>query len=372
MNVHRFLRKTPAIAKRSFEIHREISVLNRIAITAPRNSSGTHLQNDLNHCIELVQKYDPSGYLPGLLLPTNEARVGYFATRAFWISSGLRYRADPLSNTIAKSKQIAGIGEQGILVPDDERIQMWKTGIHSIYVDENEESTAAWQNNSVLRLLNHVVREHNLSQRYFDNILFGREKDVDMKQYPTVKSLEDHALLSCGSLLNLVLECMGIYEGEDHDENSIVFETAKHIGLTHGLANALRLSVPTAAATGKVIVPQELCDKYSIKSARYLLSALSMGDTSCKIHLQSAVRDIAMIARKHLGIARDMSPSLQGHKKGSLAATAFLPALASETFLDRLEDHNFDLTDRSLRSIGFIEHSKCAIRLVLGSTNTKY
>jgi len=337
------------------------------------------MQNDLNHCIDLVQKYDPSGYLPGLLLPSNEARIGYFATRAFWISSGLRYREHPLSNTpIAKSKQISGIGEQGVLVPDDERIQMWKSGIHSIY-GCNEENNAAWQNNSVLRLLHHVIREHNLSKVYFDNILFGREKDVDMKQYPTVKSLEDHALLSCGSLLNLVLECMGIYQeveqaqdDNDNDENRIIFETAKHIGLTHGLANALRLSVPTAAATGKVIVPQELCDKYSIKSARYLLSALSMGDTTCKIHLQSAVKDIAMIARGHLETAREMRNSLQRHEKGSLAATAFLPALASETFLDRLEDHNFDLTDRSLRSVGFIEHSKCASRLVLGSINTKY
>jgi len=372
MLVQRFMKKSPTAAKRSFDKYREISVLNRIAITPPRDSSGTHMQTDLNHCIQLVQKYDPSGYLPGLLLPSNEGRVGYFATRAFWISSGLRYREHPLSNTIAKSKQIAGIGEQGILVPDDERIQMWKNGMHSIYDDEIGGSTAAWQNNSVLRLLNHVIREHNLSQRYFDNILFGREKDVDMKQYPTVKSLEDHALLSCGSLLNLALECMGIYQGEDHDENSIIFETAKHIGLTHGLANALRQSVPTAAATGKVIVPQELCDKYSIKSARYLLSALSMGDTTCKIHLQSAVKDIAMIARGHLETAREMSDSLQKHEKGSLAAATFLPALASETFLDRLEDHHFDLTDRSLRSVGFIEHSKCASRLVLGSIKTKY
>jgi len=340
---------------------RNISLLNNIVI-----SKHDEIQADLDHSINLVRKYDPSGYLPGLLLSTNDARIGYFAIRAFWVSSGLRFRESPLSNSISSSIQISGVGDKGILIPDDVRIRTWKNGIQSIYDDrEGEELPLAWRENATLRLLHYVIHKHELSKCHFEHILLGRERDVNMKQYPTIESLKEHAQLSCGSLLNLVLECSGIRNNDS--ENDIIFDVAQNIGWTHGIANALRLSIPTAASTGKIIVPKDLCEKYGVKSPRYLLSALSMGDEECKDHLRSAVRDIAMIAREHLKVARVRTTELQSHPKGSLASRVFLPALPSETFLNRLEDHNFDLTDRTLRSVGKLEHMVCAGRLFKAS-----
>ena len=54
------------------------------------------------------------------------------------------------------------------------------------------------------------------------------------------------------------------------------------------------------------------------------------------------------------------------------AVSAFLPVTASETFLDRLEMKNFDLTDRNLRSVGMTEHEKCTLKLYKASLQQQY
>lgn len=370
------------------------SLLHRTLIIShdPPPSSGPYDSNtrnpnvffsDLQNSISLVQKYDPSGYLPGILLASKDARLGYFAIRAFWIESGLRFKSNPWKDSISSSKQIPGVGQRDVLIPDHERIGYWKNAIESLYENDNsdhhsskiqqeqQELQGQQTNSSTLRLLQYVIQKHNLSKCYFDRIILGRERDVDMKQYPTMQSLEDHVDMFCVSLLHLVLECGGIYRDENQGTNNnhdILYNTAKHVGLTHGLTNALRLSVPTASATGKVIIPQDLCTKYDIQSPRYLLSALGMGDQECKRSLQQAVRDIVLVAREHLRMAREAREEIaRHHPMGSMALSAFLPALASETFLNRLEHHGYDLTDRTLRSVGTLEHLQCAQRLVVAS-----
>jgi Phytoene/squalene synthetase len=382
---------------------RGISSLLHKTLIRPPSSPGTYSNNnnnnnknpftsnvfyaDVQNAISLVRKYDPSGYLPGLLLPSKDARLGYFAIRAFWIESGLRFKSNPMKDSIASSKQIPGVGQRDILIPDHERIGYWKNAIDGLYSNNSNDSSSgscrdvqgqhANSASSTLRLLDYIIQRHHLSKCYFDRIMLGRERDVDMKQYSTIQSLEDHVDMFCVSLLNLVLECGGVYHKENNDDdntaeiNTIIYNTARHVGLTHGLTNALRLSVPTASATGKVIVPQDLCTKYNIQSPRYLLSALGMGDQECKQSLQRAVQDIVMVAREHLAMAREVREDIAKHSSsspmGDMALAAFLPALASETFLNRLEHHGYDLTDRTLRSVGMLEHVQCAQRLVVAS-----
>lgn len=341
---------------------RSISIFNKTLVQGEYNNS-----KDIDTAIATVKKYDPSAYLPGLLLPTKETRVAYFAIRSFWIESGLRFAKKKEHSSISSSKQIPGIGQRDIQIPDDERIQFWRDGIDDIV----QESTNSMQQNSTLRLLQHVVQKHGLSPDYLYGIIEGREIDVNTKNYASLSSLENHVELSCVNLLNLVLEAGGI-RSHDSDENKIIFLASKHVGIAHGLTNALRLSVPTASSTGKVIIPQDLCEKHEIKSPRYLLSALGMGDEECKLHLQNAVSDIVDVARQHLIEARKMRNDIVNCDKGSYAVRAFLPAITSETFLDRLEEHKFDLTDRSLRNVGSLEHMKCIRRLVSASIRNEY
>lgn len=51
---------------------------------------------------------------------------------------------------------------------------------------------------------------------------------------------------------------------------------------------------------------------------------------------------------------------IYNQKMGKYALSTFLPALASETFLNRLERHQYDLTDRQLQDVGIKEHMSCS------------
>jgi len=205
-----------------------------------------------------------------------------------------------------------------------------------------------------------------LSKCHFDDILKGRENDLDLKQYPTLKSLVDHAGLSCGSLSQLVLESGNV-------TNPVSHQAAGLVGICHGLTNALRLSIPVMSTTGKLIVPEELCLKYGVKSPRYLMSSLGMGDQECRKALQSAVKDIVQEARANLANARVLrSELIQDKKDGANTVAVLLPGLSSETFLNRLERFGFDLTNRDLRHVGLVEHAVCASRMVSALFQKKY
>ena len=68
-----------------------------------------------------------------------------------------------------------------------------------------------FDNHPTLRLLQYLKNTHNFrwTKCHFDDIILGRWTDLDMKQYPDMDSMVQHALWSCGSLSQLVLESAG-------------------------------------------------------------------------------------------------------------------------------------------------------------------
>jgi phytoene/squalene synthetase len=242
-------------------------------------------------------------------------------------------------------------------------LEWWQEGINHVYSDQGG-LPQDW-NHPTLRLLQEVIHKHNLSKCHFDDILTGRRRDLDLKQYPTLDSLIEHVVLSCGSLSELVLESGDVTFPK-------AFEAAKLVGVCHGLTNALRTSIPVISTTGKLIVPQDLCEKYGVKSPRYLLSALGLGDEECRAAFYNAVRDIADVARSNLEEARGLRKELLADKDGSKAVAVLIPGLASETFLNRLEKAGYDLTDRNLRNVGFVEHAMCASRMISAYYQKRY
>jgi phytoene/squalene synthetase len=367
---------------------RSFSSVREAFIQFPNN---LQLSSDLHRAIDLVKKYDPAGFLPGFLIKTNEAKIGYFASkfgsflmplifkfnvlsdlfilvfellvRAFWVESGLRFKVD-LSNARKNSisNQVVGIGQNNRELSDVERLQEWKEAVQCLYQDSSS-------SHPTIRLLQSVLEKRSLSQKYFDKILLARELDIDRKQYPTIESLMEHVEMSCGSLFHLILQSGGI---DQSDKNSATYQAVHDIGIGHGLANALRTSIPVVSATGKIIIPYDLCQKYGVRSPRYLLSALGMGDEECREHLQNAVGEISKIARDHIANARSRRSEILKYSDGEQVVSTFLPVLASDVFLDRLENHNYDLTDRNLRSVGMIEHLSCSGRQVMGLYKKTY
>jgi len=159
----------------------------------------------------------------------------------------------------------------------------------------------------------------------------------------------------------------------DESTNPSAHQAARHLGTCHGLTNALRTSIPLLSNTGKIIIPQDLCYKYDVKSPRYLLSAFSQGDTKCREALQHAVRDIVERARTCLEKARELRESiLDDEPNGKKAIAVLLPGVASETFLNRLESHDYNLTSLDLRNVGPMEHATCAFRMINARYSYQY
>ena len=337
-----------------FQSHRSISSQ---LFSSPKTKDGK-FQDDLNHAMHLVQSHDPAGYLPGRLLPTRSMQVAYYAVRSFWVETGLRF------------------GSTAMVPPNStpaQHLEWWMQGIELLYTSRNEPGSElpSDYHHPTLRLLKYLMEQENIqfTKCHFDDILKGRRRDLDLKQYPDLASLEEHAVWSCGSLAQLVLESQGLME---HTNALKAHEAARLVGTCHGLTNALRTSIPVVSTTGKLIIPHDLCVKYGVKSPRYLLSALGQGDANCIQALRNAVRDIVESARDHLQRARNLRPEIVNEPGGREAVAVLLPGLASEAFLNRLEQLNFDLTNRDLRHVNFLEHTKCSCRMILAAYQGKY
>jgi phytoene/squalene synthetase len=212
------------------------------------------------------------------------------------------------------------------------------------------------------------------NKSHFDNVLLGRRQDLDLKQYETLHDMHQQAEISCGSLIHLVLESAHFTNAT----NPKAHEAARLVGVAHGLTNALRKSIPILSTTGKLVIPAELTEKYDIQSPRYLLSALAMGDEECHAKLQKAVAEICNSANNHLMQARALQNDVltgeknEGNRNGRLATHILLPGIASETFLQRLYEHRYDLTHRQLRHVGVLEHAKCAGRILKSYLQSTY
>ena len=301
------------------------------------------------HTIRMVRLHDAAGYLPGQLLPNHRMRETYFGVRSFWVETGLRFGSTALVPSHS---------------PPEVHLEWWERGIQVLYQDMDtmegnttEHEPHNYNQHPTWRLLKQLIQRHDLSKSYFDDILLGRRKDLDTKQYETLQELIDHASLSCGSLFSLVLESASLTASNHPPAHA----AAQLLGKAHGLTNALRFSIPLVSSTGKLILPKDLCLKHGVSSPRYLLSALGQGDASCQQALRLVVQDICTEARRDLQLARDMRVAILDHDKaaspkaGKHAVAVFLPAVASETFLNRLESKHYDLTDKNLRHTGLFD-----------------
>ena len=327
-------------------------------------SSLTVSKSDLQHAIRMVRSHDAAGYLPGQFLPNSQIKETYYGVRSFWVETGLRFGSTALVPSHS---------------PPEVHLAWWERAVQALYLDFDSDSGAhendKFNQHPTLRLLKQLIQRHDLSKSYFDDILLGRRKDLDTKQYETLQELIDHASLSCGSLFSLVLESASL-TASNHPP---AHDAAQLLGKAHGLTNALRFSVPLVSSTGRLILPKDLCLKYGVSSPRYLLSALGQGDADCQRALRHVVRDICTEARQDLQLARDKRTTIMEFDKTSTSQKAakaafavFLPAVASETFLNRLESKQFDLTDKNLRHVGLLEKGLGIAHMVAAFYQDRY
>ncbi len=325
----------------------------------------------VNQAVTTVKQYDPGAYLPGYLVlsDTNKARTSYFCLRAFWIETGLRY------------------GSTAAVAPNagpTEHLLWWQRAIHHTLQWEpspgqvtantpplDAETQQSFENHPLLQLLRLLREKYHVkwSKEHFEHVLNGRLKDLDVRQYETMQDLIHHAELSCGSLTKLLLESHNI-DPTTHPQS---YRAATLVGISHGLGNALRQSVAVLSTAGKLIIPAELTTKYHVKSPRYLLSALGMGDTTCERALQSCVQEIVQQALQHLHDARALQDEIRKEPHGQMTVRCLLlSTVSTELFLRRLQHHQYKLTDRNLRYTNVLDQSIGAIKVLSSYYQAKY
>jgi phytoene/squalene synthetase len=310
----------------------------------------------IRYAVQRVKDHDAAALLPGYLLRS----LPYFAIRSFFVETGLRLAgtaAVPPNSTPA------------------EHLAWWQEGIDRVFDDTLIDVGGAFARHPTLHLLHLLKTEHDLpwTKSLFDNVIAGRINDLDVAQYETMDDLITQAGLSCASLTRLVLESHGFPSSSS--SLSHAHQAAALVGVTHGLTQQLRHSIPVLSVTGRLIVPAELTRKYGVKSPRYLLSALAMGDAACQSAFQQAIREIHDVAVDHLARARALPhTNISTTTKDNQNASAILlsATIPSETFLERLRAHDYQLTSRTLRQVGLAERGLCAWRVVAAYAQSKY
>lgn len=416
--ITRMVQKRPMSTSMSSWIQQKL-LLRLPSPSSPQSSGGGDSgggvnQDDIQHVLDMVTKYDHVSTIPGMILPTPTTRLSYFTIRCFWIETGIRKK--PVSSSYNKSSSSSSSSGSSSSPEQEEYLNWWKASIADIYDDTLTSSSSSSsllsqaKQSSTIRLLRYLIHDQNVpfSQRHFNTILQGRVLDLDNKQYETLDDLIYHVgTVSCTPIYQLLFESSSISKsklqsvgtasgtttnsrttgtgdaaglggdangdaaglvggGSGDDTDQLLQDMIYNFGIGHGVTNALRLSIPIMSTTGKLILPKDLCLKHNIKSPRYLLSALGQGDVECKQNMSYAVEELVTTARQHIQHGKDRQLELTRHdaKLSTLSKQIFLSIVASETFLNRLQSVDYDLTNRGLRNVSYLEHLQCTLRML--------
>jgi NADH dehydrogenase [ubiquinone] 1 alpha subcomplex assembly factor 6 len=222
-----------------------------------------------------------------------------------------------------------------------------------------------------------------LSKNWFHRIINTRDQRLGNPPYPTLADLETYAENTYSTMMYLTLSAL--------PQASLTTDhIASHIGKAMGIAAVLRgvpfiafpPQQPSGAITGSsgptqgaVMLPLDVMAEAGVKEEDIFRSGASAPG------LRDAVFTVATRANDHLITAREMLAKLRadgdvGHdfehqndeereyglqpldgttaKEAKLAEVeqafgVFMPSIATQSWLDRLENADFDLFDTSLR-----------------------
>mmetsp|Transcript_12484 Transcript_12484/g.16290 ORF Transcript_12484/g.16290 Transcript_12484/m.16290 type:complete len:375 (+) Transcript_12484:340-1464(+) len=300
-------------------------------------ASSSSVKEDFKYCVDLIQKRDYDAYLCGLLLPSDHAKMAYFATRALNVEIGSTLQDMNSNDTNLIAIQL--------------RLQFWRDSIAQMYAPNGSSGGHQSYSTPVLRALQAVKSKSNFSQIFFERLVDAREMDLDLVTsaksnndymvFPNYEDMERYNELSSSSLIYLCMESLGVFECEEADI------AASHVGRALGIISLLKGSVHRAAI-GEICIPRDMCEKYSIdpesivahtlyqRNSRNDLSSDQSGATSTNvIH---ATEELATCAYNHISVARNIQSSLPKEARACL-----IQATTALHYLEQLKGNKYDL-----------------------------
>ncbi|KAF2468799.1 uncharacterized protein BDR25DRAFT_230603 [Lindgomyces ingoldianus] len=329
--------------------------------------TGEEIFKARGYCAHLLRKYDSPSYILSIFIPP-PCRDAYLAIRAFNIDVA-RVADETSSPTI------------GMM-----RMQFWKDAVTKALAGSPPKEPAAILLAQAAEELHYRSGgSSRLSKNWFLRIINTREQSLGNPPYPTLSALESYAENTYSIMLYLTLSALPLASiTADH--------IASHIGKAMGIAAVLR-GIPLVAfpPTRPLSTSNSVTGSSGHFQGAVLLPLDVMADANVKEEdvfrqgsaapgLRDAVFAVATRASDHLITAREMLSKLRsegnlGHEfehqndeknryspqqlnassEAQLADVerafgVFMPSVATQSWLDRLQRVDFDIFDASLRT----------------------
>lgn len=329
--------------------------------------SGTEGARARIYCANLVRTYDGPSHVLQTFIPES-SRDAYLAIRAFNVD-------------VARVADTTTTPTVGMM-----RMQFWRDTVSkSLAGSPPKEPVAILLAQAAENLHERSGGKAKLSKSWFNRIINTRAQYLGNPPYPTLSSLESYGENTYSTMLYLTLSAL--------PQASLTTDhIASHIGKAMGIVAVLR-GIPLVAfpptqplgtsnsitgssgpAQGAVLLPLDVMAEANVREEDvFRQGAAAPG-------LRDAVFAVATRASDHLITAREMVSKLRsegtlGHEfehqndeehqyttqqlnTGSEAQLAevekafgvFMPSIATQSWLDRLQKVDFDIFDASLRT----------------------
>ncbi|OCL04950.1 hypothetical protein AOQ84DRAFT_391195 [Glonium stellatum] len=344
------------------------------AYTTPKGGNSARPSDVETHsarayCSNLIRKYDSPSFTLQTFIPPS-SRDAYLAIRAFNID-------------VAQIADTTSIPTIGIM-----RMQFWRDTItKALAGSPPKEPVAILLAKAAEDLYHRTDGKARLSKNWFLRVISTREQFLSNPPYPNLATLESYAENTYSTLLYLTLSALPLASvAADH--------LASHIGKATGIVAVLRglplVAFPPlqthstsnlglgsslgAARQGTVLLPLDVMAEAGVKEEDVLRQGASAPG------LRDAIFAVATRANDHLITAREMLANLRsgeglGHEfehqneeehqygveqlnAGSRsqledierAFGVLMPAIATQSWLDRLQKHDFDIFAPKLRT----------------------
>lgn len=246
---------------------------------------------DLSYCGQEVRRYDNDRFLTSLFAPA-ERREALFALCAFNLE-------------IAKTREVVSEPMLGQM-----RLQWWRDGIDAAYAGGPVPVHA------VVQPLAAAIAAHGLTRIHFDRLIDAREADLDDEPPASLDCLVNYAEVTSAPLVLLSLETLGV-------RDAAATEAGRHAAIAYALVGLLR-AVPHLARQNRVLLPVDRLAAHGVR-VRAVIEGKA-GEA-----LRPVVREVADVAREHLGRARALRREVP-----RAAVPVLLGATLAETYLGAL------------------------------------
>ncbi|XP_034826699.1 NADH dehydrogenase (ubiquinone) complex I, assembly factor 6 homolog isoform X1 [Maniola hyperantus] len=269
-----------------------------------QQASSSLSENSLNYCATIVRQHDYENYLATLLM-TKALRSPALVVRAF-------------------NAEIARVQDQ---TTDPQtaamRLQFWQDAMGVIYDKQNANIPA----NPVTQELNKICATYKLPKRYIERLISSRAGLLKTKYFKSLEDVEAYTENTVSTIYYLLLCIAGV-------ANVHADHAASHLGKAQGLVNILR-SVHISNYHKTICLPMEVLMKYKVSQQAVLRGT----DNE---NMRNVVFEIASRAKSHLEKARKIEVP-------KICNQIFLPAIAVDKYLTKLQKKNFNVFDKSLQ-----------------------